>query len=407
MSPSVITYSPGQCSDAPIIRLPESKSIWARLMMLEAVEGSRTAIPDEGECRDLKSLKSALDMVKESVGSCKPLLVDIDESGTALRFVTAYAAALPGSNIVITGGGAIPCRPMAPLVSTLVEMGAEVEYKGVKGYAPLHIRGKKLRPAPLSNLFGLSSQFVSAIILISPLAGIELSEIILPADMPSLPYAQMTLKMAADSAYRQKEADWSGASFFYEFCALSGRSICLRGLNKDSLQPDSRGADIFKLLGVETIYSSQYDSLQLVATGEAEPSIDINMGQNPDLVPPFLCAGAFLCKDIAVRGIDALRIKECDRVEALMSMLHALGIKSGYTPDAGGTIYAHGRMTSIREEYFIETYSDHRIAMAAASVIPALHVGTRLTQSNSACVDKSFPQFFTEMKKLDVICKEL
>lgn len=387
----------------PTIEMPPSKSIRARMLLLQAV-ATPVDVPlqpfSAADCRDIRALSHALNEIRRSIGEANPVVVNVDESGTALRFCTAYASALSGSNVVITGSGRIPSRPMAPLVETLTSMGAAIGYLDVFGHAPLEVKGRKLHWCISDRLFTSSSQYASAIILIAPLIANAPAHISLPDDMPSRPYAVMSQIMAASPHLYNDRGDWSAAAFFYELAALSRRPLMLEGITiGDDLQGDSHASTLFSSLGVDTIVKSSRHILLAPRPIALPPRINCEMSQWPDLIPPFLLTAALCGADVSIAGCRSLRDKESDRVASLMQGLYQLGVDCQYSEAGNGTIRAI-RTRPILKNPIISSCADHRIAMAFAAACPAIPEAQSITITEAECVDKSYPLFWHDMKKI-------
>lgn len=390
MTQDCLIYTPLPNGISPTIDLPLSKSIQARIMLLNAVDGDFNTHTSPYDCRDIITLAAGINAIYQSRQSGQQMLINADESGTALRFLIALAAALPGVEVKITGKHRLLQRPISPLVNALRKMGAFITE------SPLCISGRKLKWQPSNELFTQSSQFLSAIILIAPLLGISPAEIHIPNNMPSRPYAEMSMNMALNPSLRHNQPDWSAAAFFYEYCALSGQSIKLNGLDSFSnLQGDAAASHLFKKLGVSTIGN------KLTSTTAHIEDLQVNMRPYPDLIPPFLTAAALKAKTTILTGAESLILKESNRIEALALGLTQFGVDCKYLPINKGTIIAQRKSTQPSSPT-INSFSDHRIAMAFACATPALKPNVPLLISPLHCVDKSFPSFFHQLAKVGI-----
>ena len=340
--------------------LPLSKSLAARLLILQAVHGDRLTEEDITDCDDVRVLRRALVAIRQPItANQEPLTLDLRDSGTALRFVSAYAASLPGRSLTLTGSPRLCQRPIKPLLDILVSLGAGVTYLGQEGFAPFRIDGASLSlpSAPLEVPTEQSTQFASALLLIGlPVATREDS-----------PYIRMTRTLVRAYAYqdsvaiaRYLEADWSAAAFWLEYMALHEGELLLPGLRPDSLQGDAVALDLFARLGVMAELTD--DGLRLShRVGDLPDVLEWDFRTCPDLYP----AAAVACHQLGVRlqatGLSALVHKESDRLASVAAMLRQGGM------------------------YCVRTYSDHRIAMSA------LIAGWQV--DNSECVRKSYPGF--------------
>ncbi len=379
------------------VDLPLSKSLAARALML----GGRID-PTPGLCDDLRMLVDAL---RHCNGA-----VYIGSSGTALRFLTARFACMPGADVVIDGTAQLRTRPVGTLVATLRSLGADISYLGRECFAPLHIVGRRLNGGRVLIDASVSSQYVSALLLAAPFMtnGIE----VVVSSLTSEPYIDMTCEVCRDfglDAGRHKnvfyarrrqrdviispgytiEADWSAASYFLEISALTGSEIVLRGLGSPltSIQGDAHSVGLFEKLGVGV---SACGVIEVKKCGTSEDAIDIDMRNMPDVVPAFAVGCALCGVPFRLSGLDTLRVKESDRISALRNGLRHLGfsVVSGHDWLAWNGAYCPEEKTMV-----IDAYDDHRMAMAFA---PAACLGN-MTIVGAECVSKSFPDFATQI----------
>lgn len=333
------------------IDLPISKSIANRLLILQALSGdgllsvSAANTPD-----DVRLLHDVLcDMPTLSNGQ----EVCLYNCGTAMRFLTAYCAQLKGCDVVLTGTERMKQRPVGQLVTALRELGADIEYMGEEGFPPLHIRGKMLPRRVVHIENPLSTQFVSALLLIGVPATTNVSS----------PYIYMTQRVCEQYVHSHKceiESDWSAAAFWYEYIALHGGTLSLRGLQRDSLQGDHAVADLFVHFGVLTSYQS--DGIVLTKTAEnvsLPPDISFDFSPCPDLYPAVAITCERLSVSLVATGTKSLTIKESDRLKAI----------------------AEHRVCA-----------DHRIAMAL--------LAADLPCDDTGCISKSYPDFYSQLCKL-------
>ena len=409
--------------------LPLSKSVALRVMTMEAVAaactGTSPALPDStgsGLNDDIRGMLTALQALK-SRKSLKSMTCDINigEGGAPLRFFTALAASLPGVDVIIRGSERLMERPLAILIDALRAVGADIECLEREGHAPLRIRGRRLRGGEIDIDAGVSSQFLSALMMVSPLWSNPLRLHLIGTQPVSQSYLAMTEKVMArygvachhdgDTIEVEHitpsrpqvdvmETDWSAASYFYELATLlPGEEIRIADLTPaaQSLQGDAACAVIFRTLGVNAVYHEDGSATlrcdrelleamrSLNGRGEL---LTLNLNSTPDLTPA-LCV-AFCLADMHFRftGIAHLRHKESDRIVALIAEMRKLG----YHLTTDGTDLAwDGTRTESPEPILIETYHDHRMAMAFA---PARLRFPALTIQNPGVVAKSFPDYY-------------
>lgn len=396
------TYTLPVTTDIPVVRLPRSKSIGARNLVLKAVAGERNLHADSSDCRDLQVMAKALATLCQSAQTGVHTEINLDESGTALRFLTAFAAALPDADVTLRGNGRLECRTIAPLVEALRGMGAQIKYLVREGYAPVLIRGKKLSWHPCYGLGKLSSQFISALMLIAPLLGVSANDISIPAGIPSRPYAEMTLRMASDPRRRRDEGDWSAAAFIFEYVALSGRSVRVENFPpKSTLQGDRVVARLFARLGVRVRREARGVAMIERIHSELPAKLCVNMRACPDLVPPFGVAAALAGVCVRIKGIENLRHKESNRIDALTAGLVRLGVKCEWYERDGGTLEMR-KVESSSLVPVICSHADHRMVMAFVCALPALPKGVAMRITDSGCVDKSYPHFLHDMNRLGI-----
>lgn len=413
------------------VTLPLSKSESARRIVIDAVGGYTTAAEDVADCDDTRALMQAI--------SARTGRVDIGAAGTAMRFAAAFFAATEGADIILDGIERMRHRPIAPLVEALRRLGADIEYtdadgekaKGTEGYAPLHIRGRRLEGGTVNIDATVSSQFISALALVAPLMRNPL-RIVLEGDVTSAPYLHMTLEMlrlrgidaalegndvcihgtAADikAAETPVGRDWSAASYWYAIAALSSGWVTLPGLQLGyRLQGDSVAAEIFERLGViseqnpeDEDTGKRIDGVGLSASPEVYSRLDLDMSATPDLVPALAVAATMLGVPFQFHGVHTLRDKETDRLEALST--EALKIGAVYEIDGDDSIGWEGRRVPIRTLPIIDTYGDHRMAMAFA---PAALYLPGLVIDSPEVVSKSYPGFWDDLRNAGFTLKEV
>lgn len=403
-----------------MITLPASKSIGARFLTASYFAGTLSRCPKFEDCDDLRVIQKALldlDLYKGATGS-NPRKLDVHASGTAFRFMAAATASTPGADFILTGTPRLCSRPMTPMLEVLSEAGAGITPQGADGNGPYKVEGRHLKGGTFGIRGDVSSQFISALMLASPTwaGGMKLQ---FTTPLVSRPYAEMTAKVMKSFGVNVElsdngvtveqgrylapkdfkvEADWSAAGFFYEAASLCEDSIGIAGLvsPQHSLQGDSATAGIFANLGVATIFDTR--GAHLFKEGNTPENIDIDLTDNPDLVPAFAVACCLNECRFRFSGVRNLRLKECDRLAAMQQELHKLG----YVLTAEDDVLAwDGEKCNPEASPLIETYDDHRIAMAFA--IAALHAG-EIRIANPAVVEKSFENFWECIPALGLVC---
>lgn len=411
------------------IHLPASKSIGARYLVASLFAGNLSRSPRFDDCDDLKVIQQALLKILEIQKAEEfsdptldesPVEIDIHASGTAFRFITAVTASLPGGNYVVTGTPRLCSRPMEPLLKVLREAGAGIESLGENGTGPYRIKGAALKGGNFEIRGDVSSQFISALMLVAPtwVGGMTLR---FTTPLVSRPYAEMTARVmrsfgidvelsdhgvtvkeglyVAPVDYRV-EADWSAAGFFYEAAAFKLSPIFVDRLvsPEKSLQGDAATADLFRKMGVKSEFNEKDGYAQLWRCYDLPDELIIDMTDNPDLVPAFAVSCIFNTIRFRFTGVRNLRVKESDRLAALQTELR----KFGYPVETGDDhIEWMGGVYSTDRDFIIETYDDHRIAMAFALV--ALRSG-KIRISNPDVVEKSFADFWQQLPKVGLEC---
>ena len=394
------------------IQLPSSKSISNRALIINAL-GNGTHHPENlSDCDDTRVMIRALNDDKETI--------DIMAAGTAMRFLTAYLSVTPGTRI-ITGTERMQQRPIQVLVNALRELGADIEYVANDGFPPLRITGRELRKDTISLPGNVSSQYISALLMIAPVLTNGLT-IRLTGDIISRPYINLTLQLMNDFGVRAEwtddhqlkvepqayhsipfyvESDWSAASYWYQIVALSKEAeVTLPGLFKESYQGDSQVAGIFRSLGVETIYEDQ--TVTLKKSGNAIERLDYDFINQPDLAQTFVVTCALLNIPFRFSGLQSLKIKETDRMAALITEMRKLGYILHETD--GSVLSWEGERCTTEEHPAIDTYEDHRMAMAFAPTCLAL---PEILINNPQVVSKSYPRYWEDLRQAGFIIKEV
>ena len=394
------------------IQLPSSKSISNRALIINAL-GNGTHHPENlSDCDDTRVMIRALNDDKETI--------DIMAAGTAMLFLTAYLSVTPGTRI-ITGTERMQQRPIQVLVNALRELGADIEYVANDGFPPLRITGRELRKDTISLPGNVSSQYISALLMIAPVLTNGLT-IRLTGDIISRPYINLTLQLMNDFGVRAEwtddhrlkvepqayhsipfyvESDWSAASYWYQIVALSKEAeVTLPGLFKDSYQGDSQVAGIFRSLGVETIYKDK--AVILKKNGKSVERLDYDFINQPDLAQTFVVTCALLNIPFRFSGLQSLKIKETDRMAALITEMRKLGYILHETD--GSVLSWEGERCTTEEHPAIDTYEDHRMAMAFAPICLAL---PEILINNPQVVSKSYPRYWEDLRQAGFIIKEV
>jgi len=385
------------------IKLPASKSISNRALILNALAYSPYDIQNLSDCDDTRVTIKALDSNDRSF--------DIGAAGTAMRFLTAFLAKTVGE-WVITGSERMKQRPIKLLVDALNSLGARIEYIEKEGYPPLRILGSALTGGEIRLNGGISSQYISALMMIAPYMQNGL-KIMLEGNVISVPYIRMTMQMMKEfgvdvlfedntidvkpqvySPIQYKvESDWSAASYWFEMLSITEKGqILLEGLNRNSYQGDSKVAELFEQLGVKTEYKTE--GVLLTPNGNYVSTFEYDFVDQPDLAQTF--AVTCCLKGIAFhfKGVQSLKIKETNRIAALINELAKLGFVL-FEP-ADGELAWSGERCKQEEDIRIATYEDHRMAMAFAPAALVMPVSIEEPQ----VVSKSYPSFWNDIEKL-------
>ena len=416
------------------IRIPASKSISGRALILNAITGAPPGLVSNiSDCDDTTVTMEALfllDMERREGAACMmPPKVNVRAAGTAMRFLTALFAITPGTH-TLTGTDRLCHRPIGILVEALRTMGAEIEYLGEEGFPPLDITGKKLRGGTLQLAGNVSSQFISALLMIAPCLSSDLT-LQLTGDIVSLPYINMTVAMMREHGATVKwvddhtlhvkakryrptpytiESDWSAASYWYEMVLLSDNpdeTATLKGLFKKSLQGDSAVYEMFHALSVQSLFlSSRTDEpkVTLIRRGSLPDYVEWDFTATPDLAQTMVVTCAMKGIPFCFSGLQSLRIKETDRIAALVTELAKLGVRLEVEGDsiirwAGPDAQPKGEISYLQPlpDTAIDTYEDHRMAMAFA---PAAMVLGSIDINHPEVVSKSYPRFWDDLKQV-------
>lgn len=385
------------------IQLPASKSISNRALILNALAYGEPNIENLSDCDDTRVMVKALESNNNTF--------DIGAAGTAMRFLTAFLSKQVGE-WEITGSERMQQRPIGLLVDALNSLGARIEYIKREGYPPLKIYGSALMGGEIRLNGGVSSQYISALMMIAPYMHNGL-KIILEGKVISVPYIQMTRSMMQEFGvtanfngniidirpqsycpipYRV-ESDWSAASYWYEILAIAGSGkVFLKGLRENSFQGDSQVAELFSELGVSTHYET--DGVLLTPNNKKPRFFEYDFVDQPDLAQTFAVCCCMKNIPFLFSGLQSLKIKETDRIAALINELGKLGYVLEEPTE--GMLGWKGHRDKAQEQVIIETYEDHRMAMAFA---PAALIQP-LTIKNPEVVTKSYPDFWNDFARI-------
>ena len=392
------------------VSLPASKSISNRALIIYELSGGHTLPQNLSDCDDTNIIIEAMRYMPE--------IIDIKAAGTAMRFMTAYLSVMRGTH-VITGTERMRHRPIGVLVEALRKLGADIEYIGEEGYPPLRITGRPLTGNAIEIPGNVSSQYISALLMIGPMLpeGLKLR---MTGDIISRPYTDLTLWVmrefganadwsGADTitvkpqSYKNHEYfienDWSGASYWYEMVALADdrdATVQLSGLMDGSKQGDSVVKYIFSLLGVKTIFESKQEGVPQTVTlkksGRCVPRLEYDFVNSPDLAQTFVVTCCMLNVPFHFRGLSTLKIKETDRIEALKTEMRKLGFVLQDRNDS--ELIWDGTRVEAQADAAIDTYEDHRMALAFAPV----SMKHPITINNPQVVTKSYPHFWEDLR---------
>ncbi len=388
------------------IQLSGSKSETNRLLILQKLF-SNIKIKNISNAQDSQLLIKALNSCKETI--------DIHHAGTAMRFLTAFFAIQDGKTTILTGSKRMKQRPIAPLVDALKNLGAEIHYIEKEGYPPIKIYGKTTTLSRVKISANISSQFITALILIGGKLENGL-QIELIGKITSRPYLEMSLEVLRIVAPHLKnkitfidniisipnitelphkdytiESDWSSASYFYSYVAISHQSLELGNFKRVSLQGDASLVNIYEIFfGIKTQFDDIKQTISLTSTKDfVYPKlIKINMNDCPDIAQTLCVTATALKIHFEINGLSTLKVKETDRLVALQNELLKLGCHTEITNDS----IKSTKFSEIEKNISIKTYDDHRMAMAFAPFryIHPIHI------ENPEVVEKSYPNFWVD-----------
>lgn len=393
------------------ISISGSKSESNRWLILQAILENNLSINNLSNSEDTQLLQKAL-----SVNTLTeiPKTIDVKHAGTAMRFLTAYFSAVENSNVILTGSSRMKNRPIFPLVDALKQMGAEISYLEKTGFPPLAIKGKNLENTNVSIKGNISSQFITALMLIAPKLSKKLV-IKFETELTSLPYIEMTKKQLEalsievnwikngieiypiSKTEKDKiihiESDWSSASYWYSIAAISSDcSLELSDFKENGWQGDSRVSDIYKeYFGVKTEFINDKIILSKIKKHKAPKDFEIDLNDCPDIAQTLIISCAALRVKTKITGLQTLKIKETDRLIAMRNELKKIGVEAEATKNS---IEIKSFFTGNNQA--IKTYNDHRMALSFATfgVVQSIDI------QNENVVIKSYPNFWKDMIKV-------
>ena len=393
------------------IKITGSKSETNRLLLLQALYPNIT-LENTSNSDDSEVMSSALSTNNQQPTTNQ--IIDIHHAGTAMRFLTAYFASQENRIVTLTGSSRMKERPIKILVEALKQLGAKIDYLENEGFPPIKITGQKLTNNKVSLPANVSSQYISALLLIAPKLqnGLELTLI---GEITSIPYIKMTLNLLQEIGVETSfigniisvkpntqnpipktltvESDWSSASYFYSIISLSevGSQITLSSYKQNSLQGDSALVEIYRKMGVET----QFDGNKMTLVKQPNfkcNTLNLDLNNTPDIAQTIVVTCLGLGIGCHLTGLHTLKIKETDRLEALKTELSKLGASISVTDES----LTLAPSTTIISNQTIATYNDHRMAMAFAP----LALKTNINIENAEVVSKSYPDFWNDLKNL-------
>ncbi|MGL5113022.1 MAG: 3-phosphoshikimate 1-carboxyvinyltransferase [Flavobacterium sp.] len=399
------------------IAITGSKSETNRLLLLQALYPI-LSLENTSNSDDSEVMMKALNL---PFTANQAQVVDVHHAGTAMRFLTAYFAVTEGKEVLLTGSQRMTERPIKVLVEALQQLGAQITYEKEAGFPPIRIKGQKITKSKVSIPANVSSQYISALLLVAPQLekGLELT---LVGEITSVPYIKMTLallnKIGVSTSFEANvitvqpfltnakpqtlvvESDWSSASYFFSLVALSeiGTEIRLSSYQQNSLQGDSALVEIYKGLGVTTVFENNSMILRKESSYNLQ-SLICDLNSSPDIAQTIVVTCFGLGIGCHLTGLHTLKIKETDRLEALKVELTKLGAAIEVTNES----LTLEPSNAIVPEVAIDTYNDHRMAMAFAPL--ALKVPIII--NNAEVVSKSYPDFWNDWKEIGFTVREL
>lgn len=394
-------------SSTSSVTITGSKSESNRLLLLKALY---PAI-------DIENVSNSDDSVlmQKALQSPNAPVIDIHHAGTAMRFLTAYLSIQEGREVVLTGSSRMKERPIGILVDALRQLGADIQYIENEGFPPLSIKGKKLTESKVTLKADVSSQYISALLLIASKLenGLELT---LDGKITSVPYIKMTLgllnEIGVETSFNNNvvkvkpktnqvkpqtlvvESDWSSASYYFSIVALSdiGTEIKLSSYKKNSLQGDSVLSGLYKEFGVATSFENNSITLKKVQKTDSSKIIEFDLRNAPDIAQTIAVTAFGLGLESELTGLHTLKIKETDRLVALKTELEKFGAEVAITDES----LRLKSSDNIKSNISVDTYNDHRMAMAFAP----LGLKTTLKINDPKVVSKSYPEFWNDLDSI-------
>lgn len=401
-----VTLGRSKVKDHSKVVITGSKSESNRLLLLQAL------YPD----LEIKNLSNSDDTkVMNKALSTSSDVIDVHHAGTAMRFLTAYFAMQNDREVILTGSDRMQERPIKILIDALRQIGADINYVNKDGFPPLKIKGTASLKEHVTLKANVSSQYISALLLIASKLknGLTLE---LVGDITSVPYINMTLnllnKIGVQTSFIKNsitvkpntkyqtsntltvESDWSSASYFYSCIALSdiGTEMTLSSYKEDSLQGDSSLIELYKPFGVSTTFNGHQITLRKLEAKQKSSTINFDLSNSPDLAQTIAVTCLGLGLKCHLTGLHTLKIKETDRLVALKNEIEKLGTEVIIT--ASELMISNPK--NLIKDIAIDTYKDHRMAMAFAP----LALKTQLRVNNADVVSKSYPDFWNDLSKI-------
>ncbi|MCI5065577.1 3-phosphoshikimate 1-carboxyvinyltransferase [bacterium] len=431
-----LAVRPEHPSEAVEMTLAGSKSFTNRALILAALARGETHLENPSWSDDSRTLMRLLEyfgcrfssgtngtvtvsspggeVPLKEVGEREPVILDVGPAGTVMRFLTALAAVSEGMDVVLCGSARMHQRPIGPLVDALRALGAEISYQEREGYPPLRIRGRKLSGGEVEVDGSLSSQFLSALLLVG--CSLERGLRMVPKGaLVSRSYLEMTCQTlqafgvaaageaegvfsvphgAVSPTRYLIEGDASGASYLWGIAALAGRSISLRPFPKNSLQGDCGFPELLVKMGCEVARDDERHAIAVCGAAARLRGIRVDMEQMPDTAQTLAVIAAVAEGSTQITGLQTLRIKETDRIAALQAELEKVGVRTESTEDS---LTVHGVLPQQLSPAKIATYDDHRMAMSFALLSEFL---PSLVIEDGDVVAKSFPDFWGRLAEL-------
>ncbi|MGB2257241.1 MAG: 3-phosphoshikimate 1-carboxyvinyltransferase [Flavobacteriaceae bacterium] len=381
-----------------------SKSESNRCLLLKALFNDIT-IENLSNSDDTELMKNAL--------SSNHSLIDIHHAGTAMRFLTAFFATQNGRKIILTGSSRMKERPIRILVDALRNLGAKIEYSENEGFPPLKIQGQELLKSEVFLKANVSSQYISALLLIAPSLKNGLN-LYLDGKITSIPYIEMTLALLNEVGIKTSfesnkikvfpyeghnsktlivESDWSSASYFYSIVSLSsvGTKINISSYNENSLQGDAILSEIYNSLGVSSKFNNSVLTIEKVSD-DLPKSLDLDLSNTPDIAQTIAVSCLGLQINCNLTGLHTLKIKETDRLLALKNEIKKLGTNIEISNNSLEINLPKPLLKNVE----IKTYNDHRMAMSFAPLM----LRTDIYINDANVVSKSYPNFWNDLEKL-------